>query len=544
MNHFLDKIQKCNDKLFIKSNRWFLLGVILSWVLSFYFVLIRIAPPLWDTNDDIGQSMTVHGYGVAAYGIPNLPHSNIVWGYCILLLSKALNSSIPAYSLATLGILVLCTFGLSYMIALKTKNILVALLCTILIFAQPIVRPQFTLLAGFTTLLGLFLLLVSQSFRGKTRFAIGIFLVFLGFLIRKEEMFLIAGISLPLISWNAWLSDRFIIGIVAMLMLGIGLAGWWDNKMMDEKTAYKNNYPLARIIDYGSSANLEISEKILNQNGLSKNDYALLSNWFFVDSILTDPKRLAKVVDDAKAPINLRDLLNQILKGFSALVSENILILFAASVVIFVFFPSRQLLYIWLLAITALLLFSYLGRPFPYRVIYPLLAFCMCTPFIVQQESKAFSFHRTCFLLSILAILSALHLFSVLQQGNRREWKALNVQRMVQNFPAVPVVVWPADFPSELVYPVFQRRDQINKLKLYTIGGILAQYPNSFARIESKEGRNILQLFYSSNGVSVLGFASRFLLLENYCKERNGAYRDLLLSTIEQCELRQCFCEN
>jgi uncharacterized membrane protein YidH (DUF202 family) len=101
------------------------------------------------------------------------------------------------------------------------------------------VRPQFTLLAGFTTVMGLFFLLGDKSYKDKTRFAIGIFLVFIGFIVRKEEMFLIVGISLPLIPLREWLADRFVIIFLGILIISIGLAGWLDNKRcMDEKVLY------------------------------------------------------------------------------------------------------------------------------------------------------------------------------------------------------------------------------------------------------------------------------------------------------------------
>jgi hypothetical protein len=333
------------------------------------------------------------------------------------------------------------------------------------------------------------------------------------------------------------------MGILGILSLIIILSGWWDSNLSKEKRQYKDNFGLSRMLDYGDSESLKISESVLSKNDFSKNDYELITSWFFIDSALTNPLRLTKIVNDAKVPFNLYMLPDSILKGLRVLLAGDIIILFIGSIIIFIFFPSRQLFYVWMLLLLALLTFSFLGRPFPYRVIYPALSLCMCTPFMLSPEKKALSSNRTRILVFILIVFSIIHVFAVLRQGNRREWKALEVQKMMQDFPDNPVVIWPADFPAELAYPLLSTYDEIKRFKLQTLGGILAFYPNSFTRTEAKAGRGMLQLFYSSNGVSVLGFPSRFLLLENYCKEQGGIYRDSFLKVIGKCEIRQCFCE-
>lgn len=487
--------------------------------------------------------MTIHGYGAAAYGIPNLPHSNIIWGYCILFIDQFLKLPIPAYSIIILSSLILTASGLFFLMTIKSNNIFIALFCTVLMFAQPIVRPQFTLLAGFITVLSLFCLYYYQRFTNKAIVIISALLLYAGFLIRYEEMLLIICISIPLIPWRICFSRSYLMGILGILSLIIILSGWWDSNLSKEKRQYKDNFGLSRMLDYGDSESLKISESVLSKNDFSKNDYELITSWFFIDSALTNPLRLTKIVNDAKVPFNLYMLPDSILKGLRVLLAGDIIILFIGSIIIFIFFPSRQLFYVWMLLLLALLTFSFLGRPFPYRVIYPALSLCMCTPFMLSPEKKALSSNRTRILVFILIVFSIIHVFAVLRQGNRREWKALEVQKMMQDFPDNPVVIWPADFPAELAYPLLSTYDEIKRFKLQTLGGILAFYPNSFTRTEAKAGRGMLQLFYSSNGVSVLGFPSRFLLLENYCKEQGGIYRDSFLKVIGKCEIRQCFCE-
>jgi hypothetical protein len=159
-------------------------------------------------------------------------------------------------------------------------------------------------------------------------------------------------------------------------------------------------------MDYQNTTNSKISENILIQNRLSKNDYALLRSWFFVDNTLTDPQKLTNLLNDVKYTVNLGDFSKQMLNGLSVLISGNILILFVASLLISFFFPSREILQVWGLTLMSLLLFSYLGRPFPYRVIYPVLAFCMCSPFVITPASNKFSFFRLRYLGPLLALVN------------------------------------------------------------------------------------------------------------------------------------------
>jgi hypothetical protein len=98
------------------------------------------------------------------------------------------------------------------------------------------------------------------------------------------------------------------------------------------------------------------------------------------------------------------------------------------------------------------------------------------------------------------------------------------------------------DFPFEMLYPLFQKDNKINNLKLNTLGGTLINYPNSYTLISQKEGRGVLNLFNTEKGVTIFANPARFELLKKYCTERFGIYRDSLVKVVDKCDIRVCSC--
>ena len=64
------------------SKFWLIVGS-LAIAAAFVFSLCLVFEARWETNDDVAMSMVAHGYGVAAFGSPNLIFSNVLWGYLV-----------------------------------------------------------------------------------------------------------------------------------------------------------------------------------------------------------------------------------------------------------------------------------------------------------------------------------------------------------------------------------------------------------------------------------------------------------------------------
>src|ERR1700692_3310714 len=122
--------------------------IFFSFVLSGTFVILLclIFNPRWETNDDVAMSMVAHGYGGAAYGSPRLIFSNVLWGAAVRSLPSI--DGLLGYSIATLLSLTLAGAATLYFLLRMGAGYVVGLLVLALIFARPVLFPQFTITAG------------------------------------------------------------------------------------------------------------------------------------------------------------------------------------------------------------------------------------------------------------------------------------------------------------------------------------------------------------------------------------------------------------
>src|SRR4051794_20988339 len=109
-------------------------------------IAIRILPPFWETNDDVGMAMILDGYGLAAYPSPGILFPNILYGYALAALPQI--GDISRYGLAAISLNLLSIVLLCRALCLLTGNYVLTLSVIALTSLPPLVFPQFTVLAG------------------------------------------------------------------------------------------------------------------------------------------------------------------------------------------------------------------------------------------------------------------------------------------------------------------------------------------------------------------------------------------------------------
>jgi hypothetical protein len=529
--------------LTIRGNRFLLLFCFLIFF-CFTGVLIYICNPIWDVADDIGQSMWAHGYGLYVYGLPNLPFSNVLWGYFVRSVPSIYG--VPGYSTATLGVLLVLGGIVQFLITKSTNSIILGGLIAILIFSQPIIRPQYTINAGLLAATGLLLCFNYLQTKRKAWALSGLVLLFIGFLVRKEEALLIAGISLPLIPWRKVAVDRFFYLLVFSFLFAVSLATVYDNEI---NRIYKNPYEdsnndmkiLVDILDYGKGKILYDNLEDLKKYNLSKNDVDLISSWFLLDRKLIDPDRLDRIFTKLKPDYSFKALSIGSLNGINALFRIETIILFITSFLIFFASFSKELLSAWILFFVLLIYFGIVGRPFPYRVIYPLVALMICFPIVYYYPTIELISRYKNLILSIFFFITILNLSINIYHGNRREWKSAAVVKAMQFFPKEPVLFWSSGLVVLYGYPVFIRNENLHVAKMYSAQGLGGVH--TLATSEFSKGRDMLKLFFRK-GIPIIAPATNYHMLEKYCIERNGIYRDALIKSIMDHEIRYCYCIN
>ena len=156
--------------------------------------------PQWNTNDDIAMSMVAHGYGLAAYGSPNLVFSNVIWGYLVRTIPEI--NSVLGYSIATLSMIVLVGTALIYGLLSLNVNLITTLALAVLLLTRPVLFPQFTINSGLLMVAAVICWQLYPIKQHKLPLLAGCMLAYLSYLIRSRETLLILILALPLIDWR------------------------------------------------------------------------------------------------------------------------------------------------------------------------------------------------------------------------------------------------------------------------------------------------------------------------------------------------------
>ena len=98
----------------------------------------------WETNDDVAMSMVAHGYGVAAFGSPNLIFSNVLWGYLVRAVPQ-INGTL-GYSTVTLCVLIIVGAIVLFGLYRLGAGYIAPMSMLALLLARPVLFPQFTLM--------------------------------------------------------------------------------------------------------------------------------------------------------------------------------------------------------------------------------------------------------------------------------------------------------------------------------------------------------------------------------------------------------------
>ena len=97
-------------------------------------VLCLTGDPHWETNDDVGMSMVAHGYGIAAFGSPQIMFSNVLWGYVIRSIPSV--GGVLGYSLATMAALFVSAVAIHFFLLRLNAGFLLATLAVALLLAR------------------------------------------------------------------------------------------------------------------------------------------------------------------------------------------------------------------------------------------------------------------------------------------------------------------------------------------------------------------------------------------------------------------------
>ncbi len=166
------------------SKFWLIVGS-LAIAAAFVLSLCLVFEARWETNDDVAMSMVAHGYGVAAFGTPNLIFSNVLWGYLVRAIPQI--GAILGYSIATLCVLITVGTVLLFGLYRLGAGYIASLSMLALLLVRPVLFPQFTINAGLLLVGAIICCHLFARQDNRQALLLGCLLAFSSYLVRSNE---------------------------------------------------------------------------------------------------------------------------------------------------------------------------------------------------------------------------------------------------------------------------------------------------------------------------------------------------------------------
>ena len=481
--------------------------------------LYVLSAPRWETNDDVAMSMVAHGYGIAAPGAaPSLMFSNVLWGHLVRTIPAL--GGLLGYSTATLAALLVACAGTMYGLLRLGTGTVPSLVVAVLLFARPMLFPQFTVNAGMLMIAAVALWCVHAVECRTWLLVASSLLAVASYLIRSLECLLVLAVALPLLPWQPLRARQVQVALLTVIC-ALAAAVVVDHRSYQEKEWEDFNAlnPVrARLTDFRAGDVLRKHPDIVERHGYTLNDISLMEKWFFVDPAIADPARLGGLLSEV-GPLPRQDhAWANAWSGLKALTHPALWVLVAAGAFGALLQPKRRLFIAWGIFLAAIIAMGIFGRPSIIRVYLPVVSLLVIAPLL--QVTPSGSLRRVALVLGLL-LAAALNTVDVLAES--RSTNAADAHLRVQHaaLPGDPVVIWGGGFPFEAVYPVLGASDAALGYKLYGLG-VSTLAPFSVARTESLAGRGMIARLLGTDGVSLVASGEEMRLLGIYCREHHG----------------------
>ena len=507
--------------------------------------LYLLFTPRWETNDDIGMSMVAHGYGTTAYASANLIFSNVIWGYVIQLLPSV--NGVLGYSLAAILVMIISCSVLLYILHHAQSAWLFGVVVTFVIFLRPLLFPQFTINAGMMTLAGIVCWMRFRHHQSIQLVVVGCVCVFLGYLIRNQEAYLLLLVASPLIPWILiWrhYHARLALFVTVAAVVGAFLLDAQAYSASEWRQFNNLNQIRAQFTDYNADKYIKARPEIMAKYGYSENDINLVRNWFFVDASLVNPQTLSQMLAEL-GPISAK--FGEMKSGWAsiqALAHPQLRLLFVLAICFLVLNPSSRVFLSWILCVIAVFLMGIYGRPGVLRVYVPIESLLIVAPLLVQNAHSYTTWHRIRKIMTFLlvCIIVVPYTLQVTSESVRSTAQMAQLQADFRDFPRDEVVVWGASFPFEAMYPVLQQSPIAMQYQLHSLGAFTTA-PFSRAFVAQHAGNGMVATLLSRGGIRVLAAPFQFELLRIYCAEHySGELIDLSQQQFGKLQMRHVRC--
>ncbi|MBR0875092.1 hypothetical protein JQ633_32365 [Bradyrhizobium tropiciagri] len=497
---------------------------------GFVALLCTFFTPRWETNDDLAMSMVAHGYGIAAYGSPRLVFSNVLWGGIVRSLPSI--GDLFGYSLGMLLALTLAAVASMYYLLRAGAGYVVSLLVLVLLFARPVLFPQFTITAGLLAASAVLAALAFAREGSLIDLIAACCLGFLAFLIRVPELLLVFGIGMLLLPWPKlvrsrtawWAALGFVLCIAAATAIDIAAYSG-----PEWQAFWQRNLARAPFTDFGAVKRVLQHPEVMQRLGFSENDIRLVGNFFFADPKLMDPNSLRTLLGES--PVELVTAVS-FATGYGsvlAIFGPRLLMLAFASLALVILSVRPNRIAAWIMCLLIMFALGVAGRPDTARVYIPLFSLLILTSCAARYAGARWRHAATICILLVAGLLNTRQLR--VEAAESDKMVELSVGKFVS---PQSTVVWGASLPYQFVFPVLIRKSDVREARIYGLG-VLTSAPFAVPVADERSGNGMLVRLRSEAGIPLIASEGEQALLNTYCVEHYGV--PLRLTPISKTEL-------
>lgn len=533
-------------------------------VLSIIIITILAVTPYFDTNDDAGLMLITSGRVLSP-----TPSGEAYWLHPFL--SHTLASlyrfapDMPWYGLMHVSSLVLAFWSILYALLLNGfswRQLALFLICLVAFGLPSVISLQFTKTAFLVGLGGLFLcaMTLQQSFTQqgtsrlmRLRLGGGLLLLVLSLMIRRESLYLVAALSVPLIVFLAWSARKsqsllfFLTILTGLSLLLFALASVHARAYTrsPEWIRFQRLLQLkAEFLDYAHIPYNAQTEPYFREVGWSENDYLCLRRWFYIDPKIYSPEKLQAIVAHFPPTTRSRaDIRRAVLALHSHFRADRILWLLLPlwlSIILLGIHSRPHLLTSLATGLGALLGMALLATFFylPDRVFHPVVTSVCWFALLFSEESHTSgivsrqSWLRQCGGLLCVGItllllltradtsLAKIVTFSGIVRQQNADLHAALVH--LNPHPSQTFVVWGAAFPFESILPL-EHQGYLRNFRILGLGAS-NQSPIQQRMLEAQGIEDLPRALFERRDVFLILIPERgeATLLERYLAEHYG----------------------
>lgn len=485
---------------------------------------VSLCTPFWRSNDDVSMSLIAAGGGIAASPSAHLVLTNIVWGWLIYITPSL--GHIHAYTLFTYLALILSYVVLVVCFLERRVDHVFAAVVLLFMFAPTLVFPQFSLVAGDLAVAGLVLLCTSierASLRGGIAACA---LLVLSGLVRADETALVVLAAAPLCfgyiksGYASPLRRRWLMlaGVTTLVFLGFQLFDWWDFSRGDW-AEFGSTYSLrTQFTDFKLARYFLRHPEALDGTGFSTNDMYLFTNWFYADTQVFTPDKLAVLMQRLplweRLSINL-DFYREALQPLFDTQFHTLLGL----LILAMLFHLRRWRLLGSICVLAGFMFLLLlsGRAQITRIYLPACAALLALA-VLEMQVKALPLRLGLAVLALGVCIPSLHQIYLKDLVQQRE--SARVQAFTCSLPHDRMfIVWGSDYPFPAEYLPFGDSSRVCPLHFYSFGEFsLAPYALDHLH-QYTGGKDFVPAVLAGQSFEVIGQGHLLQLLKVYFEQ-------------------------